>query len=72
MGLTEIEVVERSETRRTSIEALGARTLDPTSRDVPALIAERTNGNGVDAASTRRVSLRPSSRPWGTSASAGR
>ena len=34
------------------IEALGARTLDPTVEDVPALIADRANGNGngVDAA----------------------
>ena len=50
MGLTEIDVVEPSATRRKSIEALGARTLDPSSHDVPALIAERTDGNGVDAA----------------------
>ncbi|MDV6261889.1 2,3-butanediol dehydrogenase [Rhodococcoides yunnanense] len=50
MGLTEIDVVEPSETRRRSIEALGARTLDPTSVDVPALIADRTDGDGVDAA----------------------
>ena len=50
MGLTEIDVVEPSPTRRTSIEALGARTLDPTAVDVPGLIADRTNGDGVDAA----------------------
>lgn len=50
MGLTEIDVVEPSETRRKSIEALGARTLDPTSVDIPSLIAERTKGDGVDAA----------------------
>jgi len=50
MGLTEIDVVEPSETRRKSIEALGARTLDPTALDVPALVADRTDGNGVDAA----------------------
>ncbi|MDI9896449.1 2,3-butanediol dehydrogenase [Rhodococcus sp. IEGM 1381] len=50
MGLTEIDVVEPSETRRKSIEALGARTLDPMSVDVPALIADRTDGDGVDAA----------------------
>ena len=30
MGLTEIDVIEPSPTRRNSIEALGARTLDPT------------------------------------------
>ncbi len=50
MGLTEIDVVEPSPTRRTSIEALGARTLDPTAVDVPELIADRTDGDGVDAA----------------------
>lgn len=50
MGLTEIDVVEPSPTRRASIEKLGARTLDPTSQDVSALIADRTDGNGVDAA----------------------
>jgi (R,R)-butanediol dehydrogenase / meso-butanediol dehydrogenase / diacetyl reductase len=50
MGLTEIDVVEPSCTRRASIEALGARTLDPTAVDVPELIADRTNGDGVDAA----------------------
>src|SRR5258705_4711524 len=50
MGLTEIDVVEPSPTRRTSIEALGARTLDPAAVDVPELIADRTNGDGIDAA----------------------
>lgn len=50
MGLTEIDVVEPSAARRASIEALGARTLDPTAVDVPELIAERTTGDGVDAA----------------------
>jgi (R,R)-butanediol dehydrogenase/meso-butanediol dehydrogenase/diacetyl reductase len=50
MGLTEIDVVEPSPTRRNSIEALGARTLDPISVDVAELIAERTHGDGVDAA----------------------
>jgi (R,R)-butanediol dehydrogenase/meso-butanediol dehydrogenase/diacetyl reductase len=50
LGLSEIDVVEPAETRRRSIEALGARTLDPTSVDVPSLIADRTNGDGVDAA----------------------
>ncbi|WP_030166061.1 MULTISPECIES: 2,3-butanediol dehydrogenase [Actinomycetes] len=50
MGLTEIDVVEPSATRRRAIEALGARTLDPTSVDVPELIADRTDGAGVDAA----------------------
>lgn len=50
MGLTEIDVVEPSETRRRSIEALGARTVDPTAVDVAELIADRTDGDGVDAA----------------------
>jgi (R,R)-butanediol dehydrogenase / meso-butanediol dehydrogenase / diacetyl reductase len=50
LGLTEIDVIEPSETRRKSIEALGARTLDPIAQDVPALIADQTNGLGVDAA----------------------
>ncbi len=50
MGLTEIDVVEPSATRRESIEALGARTLDPSSADVDAIIAERTGADGVDAA----------------------
>jgi (R,R)-butanediol dehydrogenase/meso-butanediol dehydrogenase/diacetyl reductase len=50
MGLTEIDVVEPSPVRRASIEALGARTLDPATEDVPALTAERTGGQGVDAA----------------------
>lgn len=50
MGLTEIDVVEPSAARRASIEALGARTLDPTAVDVPGLIADRTAGDGVDAA----------------------
>ena len=46
MGLTEIDVVEPSPTRRNAIEALGARTLDPTALDVPELIADRTDGDG--------------------------
>ena len=50
IGLTEIDVVEPSATRRAAIEALGARTLDPTTDDVPGLIAEQTGANGVDAA----------------------
>lgn len=50
MGLTEIDVIEPSAARRASIEALGARTLDPTTVDVPELIADRTRGDGVDAA----------------------
>jgi (R,R)-butanediol dehydrogenase/meso-butanediol dehydrogenase/diacetyl reductase len=50
LGLTEIGVVEPSATRRASIEALGARSFDPTTQDVPGIIAEQTGGNGVDAA----------------------
>jgi (R,R)-butanediol dehydrogenase / meso-butanediol dehydrogenase / diacetyl reductase len=50
MGLTEIDVVEPSPTRRASIEKLGARTLDPTADDIAGIVAERTNGDGVDAA----------------------
>lgn len=50
LGLTEIDVVEPSEHRRRSIEALGARTLDPTAVDVAELVADRTSGDGVDAA----------------------
>jgi (R,R)-butanediol dehydrogenase/meso-butanediol dehydrogenase/diacetyl reductase len=46
LGLTEIDVVEPSPVRRASI----ARTLDPTSVDVAALIADQTSGDGVDAA----------------------
>jgi len=50
MGLTEIDVVEPSPIRRASIEALGARTLDPTTQDVAGTVAEATDGDGVDAA----------------------
>jgi len=50
MGLTEIDVIEPSPNRRRSIEALGARTLDPTTQDVPGIIAERSGADGVDAA----------------------
>ncbi|MGJ9413537.1 2,3-butanediol dehydrogenase [Aeromicrobium sp. CF4.19] len=50
LGLSEVDVVEPSATRRRAIEALGARTLDPTDADVAELIADRTNGSGVDAA----------------------
>jgi (R,R)-butanediol dehydrogenase/meso-butanediol dehydrogenase/diacetyl reductase len=42
-------VVEPSATRRAAIEALGASTLDPTSVDVPAFIADHTGGRGADA-----------------------
>ena len=50
MGLTEIDVVEPSPVRRAALERLGGRTLDPLTVDVPAFIAERSNGDGVDAA----------------------
>lgn len=50
LGLSEIDVVEPSAHRRAAIEALGARTLDPTAVDVAALVADRTDGDGVDAA----------------------
>ncbi|MBY4206180.1 2,3-butanediol dehydrogenase [Rhodococcus fascians] len=48
-GLDNVYVVEPSPTRRASIEALGAKTLDPTAVDVPAFIADLTDGNGADA-----------------------
>lgn len=48
-GLDDVFVVEPSPTRRTAIEALGARTLDPTADDVPTFIADHTGGNGADA-----------------------
>ncbi|MCV7253276.1 2,3-butanediol dehydrogenase [Mycolicibacterium fluoranthenivorans] len=48
-GLEDIYVVEPTPTRRAAIEALGARTLDPTAVDVPAFIAEHTSGRGADA-----------------------
>jgi (R,R)-butanediol dehydrogenase/meso-butanediol dehydrogenase/diacetyl reductase len=50
MGLTEIDVVEPSPVRRAALERLGGRTIDPINVDVPAFIADRTNGEGVDAA----------------------
>jgi len=48
-GVNDVFVVEPSETRRASIEALGAVTLDPAGVDVPAFIAEHTGGRGADA-----------------------
>ncbi|WP_286275122.1 2,3-butanediol dehydrogenase [Mycobacterium antarcticum] len=48
-GIEDVFVVEPSATRRASIEALGARTLDPTATDVPAFIADHTRGAGADA-----------------------
>ncbi|QII04752.1 2,3-butanediol dehydrogenase [Rhodococcoides fascians A25f] len=48
-GLDHVYVVEPSPTRRASIEALGAKTLDPTALDIPAYIADLTDGKGADA-----------------------
>lgn len=48
-GLEDVFVVEPSATRRVAIEALGARTLDPTATDVPAFIADHTCGRGAGA-----------------------
>ncbi|MEK8069845.1 2,3-butanediol dehydrogenase [Rhodococcoides navarretei] len=48
-GLDNVYVVEPSPTRRASIEALGAKTLDPTALDIPAFIADLTDGKGADA-----------------------
>ncbi len=50
MGLDDVHVVEPSATRRTAIEALGAKTLDPTAIDVPGFVADTTAGRGADAA----------------------
>ena len=49
-GLESVFVSEPSATRRAAIEALGAQTLDPTAVDVPAFIADHTDGRGADAA----------------------
>jgi (R,R)-butanediol dehydrogenase/meso-butanediol dehydrogenase/diacetyl reductase len=48
-GVDDTFVVEPSATRRNAIEALGARTLDPTAVDVGAFIADHTSGRGADA-----------------------
>jgi (R,R)-butanediol dehydrogenase / meso-butanediol dehydrogenase / diacetyl reductase len=48
-GVDDIFVVEPSATRRASIEALGASTLDPVAVDAPAFIADHTAGRGADA-----------------------
>ncbi len=48
-GLQDVFVVEPSPVRRAAIEALGATTLDPTTTDVPGLIADHTYGAGADA-----------------------
>jgi len=56
-GVEDVLVVEPSPVRRAGIERLGARTVDPTSVDVPAFVADHTNGLGVagafDAAGVR-------------------
>jgi (R,R)-butanediol dehydrogenase/meso-butanediol dehydrogenase/diacetyl reductase len=49
-GIQDVLVVEPSQTRRESIERLGARTLDPTALHVPAFIADHTRGKGASAA----------------------
>lgn len=48
-GIEDVFVVEPSATRRSAIEALGARTLDPTALDVPGFIADHTGGHGAGA-----------------------
>lgn len=48
-GIEDVFVVEPSATRRGAIEALGARTLDPTHTDVPEFIADHTKGRKADA-----------------------
>lgn len=48
-GIEDVFVVEPSETRRRAVEALGARTLDPTAVDVPTFIADHTAGKKADA-----------------------
>lgn len=48
-GIEDVFVVEPSPTRRQAVEALGARTLDPTAADVPAFIADHTSGKKADA-----------------------
>ena len=48
-GLNDVFVVEPSPTRRAAIEALGAQTLDPAGVDVPAFVADHTDGEGADA-----------------------
>jgi (R,R)-butanediol dehydrogenase / meso-butanediol dehydrogenase / diacetyl reductase len=49
-GLDTVFVVEPSATRRAAIEALGAKTLNPTEVDVPVFIADQSDGRGADAA----------------------
>jgi (R,R)-butanediol dehydrogenase / meso-butanediol dehydrogenase / diacetyl reductase len=47
-GIQDIFVVEPSITRRTAIEALGARTLTSATVDIPEFVAYQTGGSGAD------------------------
>jgi len=49
-GVTDVLVSEPSAPRRATIEALGARTVDPVNEDLAAAVAELTGGDGVHAA----------------------
>ncbi|MFP5068342.1 2,3-butanediol dehydrogenase [Pseudonocardia nantongensis] len=49
LGLEQVRVVEPSATRRAAVERLGAATLDPGAVDVPAAVADLTDGRGADA-----------------------
>jgi (R,R)-butanediol dehydrogenase / meso-butanediol dehydrogenase / diacetyl reductase len=49
-GIDDVLVVEPSAVRRAAIENLGARTIDPTAVDVPAFVADHTEGLGAAAA----------------------
>ncbi|TDD10218.1 2,3-butanediol dehydrogenase [Saccharopolyspora terrae] len=49
-GVEDTLVVEPSATRRTAIERLGGRAVDPAAVDVPALVADETQGAMADAA----------------------
>ena len=71
-GLDDVFVVEPSPTRRAAIEALGARTLDPTAVDVPALIADHTSGDGADAVFDAAGVAPAVEPPWPASARASR
>ena len=48
-GIEDVFVVEPSATRRAAIEALGAQHPGPDAVDVPAFIADHTDGRGADA-----------------------
>jgi (R,R)-butanediol dehydrogenase/meso-butanediol dehydrogenase/diacetyl reductase len=48
-GIEDVFVVEPSATRRKAIEHLGARTLDPSTLDVPEFITEHTKGHKAGA-----------------------